>query len=102
MTEQEYVVQNNTGLHARPASRFVQKASTYKSKVRLRKGSREIDAKSIIGVLELSVRKGDGITIIAEGEDEENAVKELIELIWKNRRVTYRLKDPILTRNNYR
>jgi phosphocarrier protein len=81
MTEQEYVVQNNTGLHARPASRFVQKASTYKSKVRLRKGSREIDAKSIIGVLELSVRKGDGITIIAEGEDEENAVKELIELL---------------------
>jgi len=81
MVEQKYTVKNSTGLHARPASLFVQKASTYRSKIRISKEGRETDAKSIIGVLGLGVSKGEGITIIAEGEDEETAVKELIYLL---------------------
>ncbi len=81
MIEQNYVIKNKTGLHARPASLFVQKAASYKSKIKLRKDDKEIDAKSIISVLGLGVCKGEKITIIAEGEDENVAINELVDLL---------------------
>lgn len=81
MVEQTYVVKNKTGLHARPASLFVKKAGNYKSRIKLIKDNKEINAKSIIGVLSLGITQGKEITIKAEGEDEDCAVKELIDLL---------------------
>lgn len=81
LQEREYVIKNKTGLHARPASVFVKKASGYKSKITLKKNNQTVDAKSIISLLSLGVGKGETITIITEGEDEETAMTELLELL---------------------
>lgn len=81
MKEKAFVITNKTGLHARPASIFVKKASSFKSKVNLIKGNQTIDAKSIISLLSLGAGKGDQITIVTEGEDEEIAMQELINIL---------------------
>lgn len=81
MFEETVVVKNKTGLHARPASLFVRKANSFKSEIKIEENGREVNAKSIIGVLSLGVSQGKTITIKAEGEDEMLAVKELIKLI---------------------
>ncbi len=77
----EIVVQNQVGLHARPATFFIQKANEYKSSVWIEKDEKRVNAKSLLGVLSLGVTKGVSITIIAEGSDEEQAVNELVSLI---------------------
>lgn len=74
-------VKNKTGLHARPASQFVQKAGKFDSKIEIVFEEKEVNAKSIMGVMSLGVGKGNEITVRAEGEDAEEAVKELIEFI---------------------
>lgn len=74
-------ITNSTGLHARPASQFVQKASKFKSNIEIIHGNKEVNAKSIMGVLTLGISKGKKITLKAEGEDEEKAIKELTEFI---------------------
>ena len=81
MYMKEVVVQNQVGLHARPATFFIQKANEYKSSIWVEKDSRRVNAKSLLGVLSLGITKGITITIIAEGSDEEQAVSDLIELI---------------------
>lgn len=83
MVNQEIVVQNETGLHARPAAQFVQLASKYKSEVfvvKLEQGER-INAKSIIGIMAGGITKGTGISVEVSGEDENEALAALIELI---------------------
>lgn len=80
LQEREFVIKNKTGLHARPASVFVKKASSYKSQITLKKGNQTVNAKSIISLLSLGAGKGDKITIITEGEDEEIAMTGLLEL----------------------
>ncbi len=77
----EVVVQNQVGLHARPATFFIQKANEYKSSIWIEKDSRRVNAKSLLGVLSLGITKGLTITIVAEGADEEEAVSDLTELI---------------------
>lgn len=77
----EVVVQNQVGLHARPATFFIQKANEYKSSIWIEKDSRRVNAKSLLGVLSLGITKGLTITIVAEGTDEEEAVSDLTELI---------------------
>ncbi len=86
MVKQEIIVQNETGLHARPASQFVQLASKYKSEITVSKvGQKErINAKSIIAILSYGMIKGTKISIEAVGEDEREAVASLIELIQSN------------------
>ncbi len=84
MYMKEVVVQNQVGLHARPATFFIQKANEYKSSIWVEKDSRRVNAKSLLGVLSLGITKGITITIIAEGSDEEQAVSDLIELISSN------------------
>jgi len=90
MKEAKIVVNNKVGLHARPASLFVQEASKYKSDIIVStqdpdtKEDREANAKSILGVLTLGVFQGMEIAIQAEGEDEENAVVSLIKLVEGN------------------
>ncbi len=74
---------NKVGLHARPAAMFVQTANKFKSDIKVgKKGeSREVDAKSILGILSLAAEFNDVITIKANGEDAEKALKALVELV---------------------
>ena len=81
MFSKDVVVQNQVGLHARPATFFIQKANNYKSSIWVSKDDRKVNAKSLLGVLSLGIIKGTNITIIAEGEDAEEAVNTLVELI---------------------
>ena len=84
MYMKEVVVQNQVGLHARPATFFIQKANEYKSNIWVEKDNRRVNAKSLLGVLSLGITKGLSITIGAEGTDEEQAVSDLSELITSN------------------
>lgn len=81
MYKEDITVQNETGLHARPASLFVKEASKYSSDVKVIKDGQEYNAKSIMGILSMGAAKGDVLTIQAEGQDEEEAVKNLVDLV---------------------
>lgn len=81
MFVKEVVVQNQVGLHARPATFFIQKANEYKSSIWVEKDERKVNAKSLLGVLSLGITKGLTISIIAEGSDEEEAVNSLVSLV---------------------
>ncbi len=81
MLEVKIVLKNQTGLHARPASILVTEAGKFKSDIYILKDGREINAKSILGVLSMGARKGDEITIKISGEDEEQALSRLTELL---------------------
>lgn len=79
--EATVTLMNKVGLHARPASLFVRTAKKFKSKIRVIKNSKNADAKNILSVLSLGAEKGDEIRLIAEGEDAEEAIRTLVELI---------------------
>ena len=81
MTKKDVTIQNEKGLHARPATLFIQKANYFRSSVWVENGDRKANAKSLLGVLSLAVSKGDVITLIAEGSDEAEAVVGLAQLI---------------------
>ena len=81
MISRDVTVTNSIGLHARPATFFIQKANTSKSNIWVEKDSRKVNAKSLLGVLSLGIANGMVITILAEGVDESEAVKGLSELI---------------------
>lgn len=77
-------VNNSVGLHARPATFFIQRANSFKSSVWVEKDDRRVNAKSLLGVLSLGIVKGTEITIVADGTDENEAVKTLINIIESN------------------
>ena len=81
MFVKEIEVKNQVGLHARPATFFIQKANEYKSSIWVEKEGRRVNAKSLLGILSLGIVKGMTITIMAEGADENEAVDGLVELI---------------------
>jgi phosphocarrier protein HPr len=81
MYVKEVQVQNQVGLHARPATFFIQKANEYKSSVWVEKEERRVNAKSLLGVLSLGIVGGTGIKIIADGSDEKEAVEGLVKLV---------------------
>ena len=81
MISKEVVINNQVGLHARPATFFIQKANEFKSSIWVEKDERRVNAKSLLGVLSLGIVKGTSITIIADGADEEEAIDTLSELI---------------------
>lgn len=81
MLVREVVVQNQVGLHARPATFFIQKANEFKSSIWVEKEDRRVNAKSLLGVLSLGIVGNTKIKIIADGADEEDAVDSLIKLI---------------------
>ena len=81
MCVKEVVVQNQVGLHARPATFFIQKANGYKSSIWVENEDRRVNAKSLLGVLSLGIVGGTTIRIIADGADEEAAVKGLVDLV---------------------
>ena len=79
--EKKVIITNKTGLHARPAAQFVQKAGKFDSKIEIIFEEKEVNAKSIMGVMSLGVGKDDQIIIKADGDDAEKAVKELVDFI---------------------
>jgi phosphocarrier protein len=80
MVSRAATVTNALGLHARAAARFVKLASRYRSQVRVTRGTRTTDGKSILGLLLLAAARGSTLTIAADGADEEDAVRALCEL----------------------
>ena len=81
MFVKDVMVQNQVGLHARPATFFIQKANEFKSSVWVEKEERRVNAKSLLGVLSLGIVGGTEICIIADGVDEEEAVEALVALV---------------------
>ncbi len=81
MTTKEVIVKNMEGLHARPATLFIQKANTFKSSVWIENGDRRANAKSLLGVLSLGITMDMKILITADGSDEQDAVDSLAALI---------------------
>lgn len=84
MYMKEATVNNQVGLHARPATFFIQKANEFKSSIWVEKDERRVNAKSLLGVLSLGIVKGTTINLIADGVDEKEAVDALVELIEGN------------------
>ena len=81
MYTREITVKNEVGLHARPATYFIQKANEFKSGIWVEKEERRVNAKSLLGVLSLGIVQGTTITLIADGTDEKEAVDALADLI---------------------
>lgn len=81
MISKNVTIQNNVGLHARPATFFIQKANSFKSSIWVEKEDRRVNAKSLLGVLSLGIVKGMQITLIADGPDEADALEGLVSLI---------------------
>ena len=81
MYVKDVLVQNQVGLHARPATFFIQKANEFKSSIWVEKEERRVNAKSLLGVLSLGIVGGTNIRIIADGSDEEVAVDGLVGLV---------------------
>lgn len=81
MYVKEVRVENQVGLHARPATFFIQKANEFKSSIWVEKDERRVNAKSLLGVLSLGIVGGTDIRIIADGLDEQLAVDSLVRLV---------------------
>lgn len=81
MVVKDITVQNQVGLHARPATFFIQKANEFKSSIWVEKEERRANAKSLLGVLSLGITGGTDIKILADGQDENEAVDALTKLV---------------------
>ncbi len=79
--KKDVLVQNQVGLHARPATFFIQKANEFKSSIWVEKDERRVNAKSLLGVLSRGIVGGTSIDIIADGSDEQEAVDSLVALV---------------------
>lgn len=84
MKEEIIEITNRTGIHARPASLIVQKASEFDAQILIIKDNKEANAKSIMGIMSLGISQSTKITIKTDGPDEEQAIKELKKLIKEN------------------
>ena len=84
MTEQTITVSNRAGIHARPAAVLVQASKDFKANIYFEKGNNKINAKSIMGILTLAAAYGAELKIIAEGEDEKQAVETIVHLFQTN------------------
>ena len=81
MYVKDVVVQNQVGLHARPATFFIQKANEFKASIWIEKEERRVNAKSLLGILSLGIVGGTQTKIIADGSDEQVAVNALVDLV---------------------
>ena len=77
----EVTINNQVGLHARPATFFIQKANEFKSSIWIERDERRVNAKSLLGVLSLGIVKGTTVNIVADGVDENEAIATLSALI---------------------
>lgn len=83
MIEREVTIRNRAGLHTRPASRLVKTASQFDSEVYLRRDNYEINGKSVIGVMTLAAEQGATLTLVVDGED-ENQAADAIEALFED------------------
>ena len=81
MVSKIVIVQNQVGLHSKPATCFIQKANEYKSAIWVERNERKANAKSLLGILSLGVIKGTEIKIIADGPDEKEALDGVCTLV---------------------
>ena len=81
MTEKQTSIQNSTGMHARPASTFAETAKNFKSKITVKTENGEGNATSVLMLMSLNMACGTKVTISAEGPDEKEAVKALVDLL---------------------
>ncbi len=81
VAETSVVILNKVGLHARPARLLVQTAAQFRASIQLKSGDKTANAKSIVGVLKLGAELGDTLVLHAEGEDAEESIKTLSELV---------------------
>ena len=81
MISRGVTIQNSVGLHARPATFFIQKANEFKSSIWIEKEERRVNAKSLLGILSLGIVGGTNVKIIADGADERAAVDALVDLV---------------------
>ena len=81
MVTKEVTVTNSVGLHARPATFFIQKANSYKSSIWVEKDERRVNAKSLLGVLSMGIVSGTTISLIADGADEEDAINGAMAIL---------------------
>ena len=81
MISRDITITNNSGLHARPATFFIQKANTYKCSIWIEKDERKVNAKSLLGVLSLGIAKDMTVKLIADGQDEDSAIAGLVALV---------------------
>ncbi|MDF2999913.1 MAG: hypothetical protein K0Q48_32 [Bacillota bacterium] len=84
MVERSILINNKTGLHARPASNLVKAAKQFQSKINIIKDDRSFEAKSMLAILSAGIVKDTKIRLVCEGEDEEDALKNLTEIIESN------------------
>ena len=84
MYTEKHVVKCESGLHNKQATYFIQKANEFRSSIWVEADDRKINAKSLLGVLSMGITTGTEITLIAEGPDEESAVKQLAEMLVKD------------------
>jgi phosphocarrier protein HPr len=77
-----YVIQDNEGIHARPAGLLVKEAQKYTADIKIQKGSRQADAKKLFSVMSLAAKKGEEILITIDGPDEENCA-QLLQIFFK-------------------
>ncbi|BCJ97821.1 HPr family phosphocarrier protein [Anaerocolumna chitinilytica] len=80
----DYTVKDELGIHARPAGLLVRSASTFKSSITLKKGDKEADLKRLFAVMGLSVKKADTVTVVINGEDEDEALKAIKQFFESN------------------
>ncbi|GAB7387599.1 HPr family phosphocarrier protein [Bacillaceae bacterium] len=85
MIERKVTVAFPSGLHARPATQVVKKAGSFRSEIKISKGGKTVDAKSIMGVMSLAAGRGEEITLTADGPDEQEAIETLSRLISEGR-----------------
>ncbi|WP_134699203.1 HPr family phosphocarrier protein [Ammoniphilus sp. YIM 78166] len=81
MIQKEITVNLKQGLHARPATRFVKQAAAFGSQIQIIKKDQKADAKSILGIMSMAVSRGETITLTADGEDEQEAIKALEQIL---------------------
>lgn len=84
MKEFSYTINDELGIHARPAGLIVKEAAQFESAVTIEKNGKSVDAKRIFGVMGLAVKKGESITVRADGTDEDRAIKAVEDIIKAN------------------
>ncbi len=81
MISRDIVINNASGLHARPATFFIQKANSFPCSIWIERDDRKVNAKSLLGVLSMGIAKGMSVTLVADGQGEEDAIQGLVALI---------------------
>lgn len=81
MIKETIKIENELGLHARPAALFVRACSKYKSEVSLKKNDFQVNAKSIMGIMAMGISEGDEVEIIVDGPDEDKAIVDILKVL---------------------